>query len=166
MLYVLIEFANLLLAGLLAGEEFAICYGVRAPLTVLDPGPHIQLRQALIRRLRVLVPILFALTVASGVAILALGDSGAGSGSGHAFRCAGVLALLIFISITFFGTVPINKGALTWRLDAPPGNWRALVSRWEPLDIARCWAAVLAFAFFLTAVALRAAGPLAHHTQP
>jgi hypothetical protein len=155
MSYVLIEFVNLLLAGILAGEEFVICYGVRAPLAVLDQGPHIQLRQALIRRLGVLVPILFVMTAASGVALLLLG----GHGSGFGFRCAAVLALLTFILITFFGTVPINKGALAWRLDAPPGNWRALVDRWERLDIARCWAAVLAFAFFLTAVALQVAGP-------
>jgi hypothetical protein len=102
----------------------------------------------------VLVPVLFVLTAASGIAILTLG----GSGSGFGFRCAGVIALLTFSLITFLGTVPINKGALAWRLDAPPSNWRALVSRWERLDIARCWAAVLAFTFFLTAAAVQMSG--------
>ena len=51
----IIGFVNLLCVGLLAGEEFAICYGVRVPLASLDDQPHIQLRQALIYRLRVLV---------------------------------------------------------------------------------------------------------------
>jgi hypothetical protein len=49
-------FTNLLCAGTLAGEEFVIRYGVRAPVASLDPQPEVRLRQALIRRLPVLVP--------------------------------------------------------------------------------------------------------------
>jgi len=56
MLVEVLGFTNLLCAGMLAGEEFVIRYGVRAPVASLDPQPEIQLRQALIRRLRVLVP--------------------------------------------------------------------------------------------------------------
>jgi hypothetical protein len=68
-----LEFSNLLSAGILAGEEFVICYGVRAAVASLDQQPHIQLRQALIRRLRVLVPIIFGLTILSGAATTAFG---------------------------------------------------------------------------------------------
>jgi hypothetical protein len=32
---------SVLFAGLLAGEEFVIRYGVRGPLATLDDGPHI-----------------------------------------------------------------------------------------------------------------------------
>jgi hypothetical protein len=60
---------NVFCFGILAGEEFAICYGVRAPVVSLDERPHIQLRQALIRRLRVLVPAVFVLTILSGVGV-------------------------------------------------------------------------------------------------
>jgi hypothetical protein len=52
---------------------------------------------------------------------------------------------------TFLGTVPINAATLTWRSDAPPDNWRAMVGKWERLDTVRFWAAVVAFALFLTA---------------
>jgi hypothetical protein len=48
--------ASVLFAGLLAGEEFVIRYGVRGPLASLDDQPHILLRRALIRPLRVIVP--------------------------------------------------------------------------------------------------------------
>jgi hypothetical protein len=44
---------------------------------------------------------------------------------------------------------------LAWEPSAPPKNWPTLVSRWERLDTVRCWAAMAAFALFLTAVALR-----------
>jgi hypothetical protein len=54
--------------------------------------------------------------------------------------------------------VPINKGALQWPPDAPPANWRALIRRWERLDVIRSSAAVLAFACLLMAAAAQAAG--------
>ena len=43
----------------------------------------------------------------------------------------GALAVLVWTVTTFLGTVPINKATLTWRPDAPPTQWRAVVSRWE-----------------------------------
>jgi hypothetical protein len=145
----ILGFVNLLCVGILAGEEFTICYGVRAPVASLDDGPHIRLRQALINRLRVLVPVIFALTALSGIAVTIVN----GFGQGFAFRCAGLLALFTFIVLTLGGTVPINEAALTWNPAAPPTNWRALVKRWERLDTARCWLAVAAFALFLAAIA-------------
>ena len=147
---VILGFVNLLCVGILAGEEFTIRYGVRAPIASLDDRSHIQLRQALILTLRVLVPIVFGLSILSGVAAAFANGFDAGFG----FRCAGVLTLLIFIGVTLAGTVPINEAALAWNPVAPPANWRALVSRWERLDTVRCWAALAAFACFLTAMAL------------
>lgn len=146
--HTVIAFLNLFFAGLLAGEELVICFGVRATLSILDDPPQIRLRQALVRRLRVLVPILLGATVLSTIAALL-----ASAGPGFAVRCAGALVLVAFILITFFGTVPINQGVLTWRPDAPPADWRAQIRRWERLDIARCMGAVAAFALFLGAVA-------------
>jgi uncharacterized membrane protein len=143
---VVLEFVNLFCAGILAGIEFVVRYGLRGSIAVLDEQPQIRLRQALIRRLRTVVPAVFLLTAASSVAVTVL--------HGSAFRYAGLLAVLGWTLVTFVGTVPINKATLTWRPDAPPADWRALVGRWERLDSARWWAAVLAFALFLTAVAL------------
>jgi uncharacterized membrane protein len=151
---VVIEFIGLFLTGILAGEELVVRYGVRVPLAALDDRSHIQFRQGLIRTLRVLVPAIFLPAFAAGIAVAIL----AGTSAGFAFRWAGVLALLSWFLVTLFGTVPINEGALDWRPDAPPGNWKALVDRWERLNAVRTCAAVLAFAFFLTAVALRTTG--------
>jgi len=140
-----LEFFNLLFAGLLAGEEFVIRFGVRGPLAGLEQGTQIALRQALIRKLRVLVPTIFFLALLSGGAATALG----GGGSGFDLRCAGVLALLAFIGVTLGGTVPINKAALAWDPASPPPQWRTLVARWEMLDTVRTWAALAAFGLFL-----------------
>jgi uncharacterized membrane protein len=148
MLVNVLAFLNELCAGVLAGEEFVIRYGVRAPVASLEDRPHLQLRQALIRTLRVLVPAVFGLTTLSGIAVTALG----GSGLGLELRCAGLVALAAFISITLGGTVPINQAILTWDVAAPPKDWQALVRRWERLDTARTWAALAAFGLFLAAV--------------
>jgi hypothetical protein len=71
------------------GACSGIRYGVRAPVASLDPQPEIRLRQALIRRLRVLVPAIFGLAFFSGFAVTLL----EGFGPGFGLRCAGLLAL-------------------------------------------------------------------------
>jgi uncharacterized membrane protein len=156
---IVLEFINLFCTGLFAGIEFIVCFGVRGPLNVLDDQPHIQIRQALIRRLRVLVPAVFLPTAISGVTVAVL----EGTAPGFVFRCAGACAVLAWTLATFNGTVAINEAVLTWRPDAPPANWKAIIRRWERLDLVRTWAALTAFACFLTAVALRLAGIPAGH---
>jgi hypothetical protein len=148
MIHAIIDFLNLFFAGVLAGEELVICYGVRAVVAVLDQQPQIPLRHALIRKLRALVPAIFVLTALSGIAAMSLDRTRARFN----LRCMAALGLLVWIMATLFGTVPINENTRTWRPDAPPNNWRVLVGRWERFDMARCWAAVLSFAFLVAAV--------------
>ena len=146
-----LDLVNVFFAGMLAGIEFVIHYGLRAPAEVLDEQSQIQLRQALVLRLRVLVPAFFIPTAVSGIAITVL-DGGA---PGFWFRCAGVLAVLIWIVIRVIGTIPINSATLTWQLSAPPKNWKTLVNHAERFHDVGVWAAVLAFACFLTAMTFR-----------
>ncbi len=148
-----LDFVNLFFAGMLAGIEFVIHYGLRAPAEMLDEQSQIQLRQALVMRLRVLVPAFFVPTAVLGIALTVLN----GGTPGFWFRCAGVVAILTWIVIRVIGTVPINSATLTWQPSAPPKNWKALVNRAERFHIVGVWAAVLAFAFFLSATALKLA---------
>src|SRR5260370_10882746 len=104
-------------------------------------------------RLRVLVPAFF---VPAGVLGIALTVRGGGT-PGFWFRCAAVLAVCTWILIRIVGTVPINSATADWQLSAPPKNWKELVNRAERFHIVGVWAAVLALAFFFTAVALNLA---------
>ena len=88
-LVTILGFVNVFFAGILAGEEIVIHYGLRAPAEALDARSHIQLRKALVLRLRVLVPAFFVPTAVSGIAVTVLD----GAVPGFWFRCAGVLAL-------------------------------------------------------------------------
>ena len=146
-----LDFINLFFAGMLAGIEFVIHYGLRTPAEILDEQSQLQLRQALVLRLRVLVPAFFVPAAVLGIALTVL-NSGT---PGFWFRCAGVVAILTWIVIRVIGTVPINSATLTWQPSAPPKNWKALVNHAERFHIVGVWAAVLAFAFFLTAVGLK-----------
>ena len=148
-----LAFVNVFFAGMLAGIEFVIHYGLRAPAEMLDEQAQLQFRQALVLRLRVLVPAFFGPTAVLGIALTVLDTAAPGFG----FRCAGVVALLIWIGIRVIGTVPINSATLTWQPGAPPKNWKALVNHAERFHIVGTWAAVAAFALFLTAVALKLA---------
>jgi hypothetical protein len=132
---------GLFFAGLLAGEEVVVRFGVRGPLGALATEPQIRLRQGLIRNLRLLVPGIFLPTAALGIVVTSLHGNGA--------RAAAVAALLAWALVTFLGAVPINKAALEWRPEAPPPEWASLTRRWELLDTVRCWAAVVAFGLFL-----------------
>lgn len=148
-----LDFVNIFFAGMLAGIEFVIHYGFRGPSETLNDHSQLQLRQALVIRLRVLVPAFFAPTAVLGIALTFLN----GGTSGFWFRCAAVLAVCIWILIRVVGTVPINSATADWLLSAPPKNWKELVNRAERFHSVGVWAAVLAFAFFLTAVAFKLA---------
>ncbi|MEI9993277.1 MAG: anthrone oxygenase family protein [Rhizomicrobium sp.] len=145
----ILGFASVFFAGLLAGEEFVIRFGVRGPLAALDDAAHIRLRQALIRTLRILVPAIFALTFLATGAAIALG--GAAFDLAFALRCAGQLALLAFMVITLAGTVPINQAVLVWNPSAPPEGWRGAIRRWEKLDTVRTLLALGAFGLLAAA---------------
>jgi hypothetical protein len=150
--YVL-HFANLFFAGILAGMETAIHYGLHGSTQVLSDQSQIQLRQALVLRLRILVPAFFVPAAVSGIAVAVLD----GTAPGLWFHCAGMLAVLVWVIIRVIGTVPINSATLTWQAGAPPTNWRAQVDHAERFHILGVWAAVVAFASFLTAAALKLA---------
>ncbi len=146
----ILGFVVLFCAGILAGEEFVIYFGVRTPLASLEERPQMQLRQVLIRRLRVLVPGIFVPTIVSGVAVTLLG----GFGITFVIRCAALLGLVAWTLVTLQGTAPINSAIAEWNPDAPLKNWREQVNKWERFASVRPWASMFAFAMFLTAVAL------------
>jgi hypothetical protein len=135
--------------------EVAIHYGVRAPSESLDERSQLQLRQALVTRLRFLVPAFFVPTAVFAIAGILL-DS---TTPGEWFRLAGVLALIVWVVIRVIGTVPINSATLTWPLNAPPKNWKEQVTHAERFHDIGVGAAVVAFGCFLVAMGLAAAVP-------
>ncbi len=149
----ILDLVNVFFAGMLAGIEFVIHYGLRKPSEELPDHAQLQLRKALVMRLRVLVPAFFAPTAILGIGLTFLNTSE----PAFAFRCVAVIALFVWIVIRVIGTVPINSATADWQLNDPPADWKAQVARAERFHIIGAWAAILSFALFLIAVALKLA---------
>ncbi len=147
----ILNFVNLFFAGLLAGIEFVVHYGFRAPAEVLDARAQLQLRQAMVLRMRVLVPAFFFPTALTGLAVTVLN----GGTPGFWFRVVGMLAMFLWIMLRVVGTVSINSDTLTWQLDAPPKNWKARIDNAERYHNIGVYAVILNFVLFLIAVALQ-----------
>jgi hypothetical protein len=147
----ILQAVGVILAGILAGEEFIVRYEVQPALGNLDDRTHVAARIALVRALRVVVPVLMlaAAAVAVAVVVTAGGQHGAG------WRWAGLAALVAFMLLSFLGTVPINMKVVDWQPDHPPADWRAVVHRWQGLDTLRSTGAIVAFACFAIALAAR-----------
>src|SRR5262245_30608955 len=85
----ILDLVNVFFAGMLAGIEFVIHYGLRGPAETLDNHSQLQLRQALVLKLRVLVPAFFAPAAVLGIALMFLNSSA----PGFVFRCVALVAL-------------------------------------------------------------------------
>jgi Domain of unknown function (DUF1772) len=153
---ILLHFVNLFFAGMLAGIETAVHYGLGAPPKALSEQSQIQLRQVLVLKLRVLVPVFFIPTLASAIALTAID----GSAPGVWLRYTGLLALLVWIVIRVIRTVPINSATLTWNPDAPPKDWRVQVETSERFHVLGVCASVVAFVCFMAAMAAGLSVPL------
>jgi len=138
----IITIASVFLAGLLAGEELIVRYGVHPALIALDDVTQVRARQSLIYRMRVRVPVIFFATLGTAIASLVVG----GMDAGFAFRIASVVALAVWLGATFGGTVIINSAVIEWNAEAPPMNWRDMIVRWGRIDVVRSTAAIVAFA--------------------
>ncbi len=144
----IVEVLSVLLAGVLAGEELLVRWGVQPALTSLEDHAHLLARQALVRRLRIVVPALMAPTTVLVVAALVLG----GFGPGCVLRAVGTGCLVVFLLASFLGTVPINIRVDGWDAERPPADWKAVVRRWQRIDVLRSSAALAAFVFVLLAL--------------
>ncbi len=143
-----LEAANVFFAGLLAGAEVVIHYGTAIPYYLLAESAQIQVRQAMVRRLRVLVPILFLPTLlTTGMLAAMYKITGQIVLQGASLGC-----LLVWISVRVFATVRINSATVEWDATAPPAGWKELVARAERFHILGVWAAVCAFLLLLIAV--------------
>ncbi|EWM18929.1 DUF1772 domain-containing protein [Kutzneria sp. 744] len=147
-----LQAVGLFLAGTLAGEEFIVRYGVQPALRRLDDRAHVAARVALVRALRIVVPIIMLPTVLVAVAVVIVDAGGAGAG----WRWAGTAALGAFLLFSFLGTVPLNMKVADWQPDNPPADWRTTVLRWQRIDVLRSSAAIIAFLCLVVAFAAQA----------
>lgn len=120
---------NLLLAGVLVGNEFGSWAAVHPALGTLPPAAQVRSEQAITRRYGQMMPFLMIAAIVSCLPVLAL----ARDRRSAAFRCplAATFLFLGMLGITFAGNMPINRRLLQASPDAPPADWSELRGRWD-----------------------------------
>ncbi len=124
MLPCLVDFANLLLAALLAGSAFTV-WLVLNPAG-LEASQYVVLQQQAIRKLNVLLPLMGAVVIVLTLITIALEHA-------QLTRLLLIGALAGFVVsalITRLGNQPINAVVIAWNPAAPPANWTAFCDRW------------------------------------
>ena len=103
-----VRFANLLLAGTLAGNEFGTWAAVHPAVERLSPPGRLRAEQELTRRFGAIMPAWMGAALASSFAATVLGRGSAG------FRPTlfGTLCFAAMLASTRLGNVPINARTL------------------------------------------------------
>lgn len=149
MLYRTVRFANLVLAGMLAGNEFGTWAAVHPSLEKLNPPERIRAEQEVTRRFAAIMPAWMGSAVAS--CVLALVSSRGKAG----FRgtLLGTACFLGMLASTRIGNVPINDRVLEMDPERDQDEFVRLRERWDRLHALRV-ALTVAGVGFLTSGAL------------
>lgn len=128
--------ANLILAGMLTGNEFSGLLAVYPALGTVSPPARLQAEQAIYRRYGRIMPFYMSATIASFLPVLALVRDR--RSPAFRFTLAGMLCFAAMLGVTLTRNLPINK-----RIEALPATegsyheFRELRERWDRLHTAR-----------------------------
>ncbi len=124
-----VRFLNLLLAGVLTGNEFGGFVGFHPALYELPTEAHTRAERAITSRFGRLMPPFMTAAIVSFVPILSLvRDRRSPS---FVFTLVGMLCYATMLAVTFAGNMPINRQVL--KLDPET------VSREELIELRRRW---------------------------
>ena len=123
------RFVNLMLAGVLTGNEFGGLVGTHPALRTLSTTSHIQAEQAVTRRYGALMPFVMTSTILSCIPVLSLVPDRRSA----TFRCTlwGMLCYVGMLVVTFGGNMPINRRVLQLSPESPPADWFEMRARWD-----------------------------------
>ena len=133
MMYRTIRFANLVLAGMLAGNEFGTWAAVHPSLGKLRPPERIRAEQEVTKRFATIMPLWVGSTIISCLATLVVSRGSAG------FRntLLGTACLVGMLASTRLGNVPINSRILEIDPEKEQEEFAALRERWDQLHTLR-----------------------------
>jgi hypothetical protein len=125
--------ANLVLAGMLAGNEFGTWAAVHPSIGKLGPEERIRAEQEITRRYAAIMPAWMGSTVVSCVLALLLSRGSAGF-RGTLLGAACFVAMLLSTRI---GNVPINNRVLEMDPERDQEEFARLRERWDRLHTLR-----------------------------
>jgi uncharacterized membrane protein len=133
MIYRTVRFANVVLAGMLAGNEFGTWAAVHPSLEKLSPPERIRAEQELTRRFSAIMPVWMGSTVVSCVLALLFSRGSAGFRS----TLLGTACFAGMLASTRIGNVPINERVLEIDPEQDQEEFAELRKRWDRLHTLR-----------------------------
>jgi hypothetical protein len=128
--------ANLMLAGMLTGHEFAGFMAIYPALGKLPPLARLQAEQEIYRRYGKIMPFYMSSTIASFLPTLTLIQNR--KSPAFRFTLAGMTCFAAMLMVTLTKNLPINKRIEDLRTEeASFEEFRELRERWERLHVAR-----------------------------
>ena len=140
-----IRSANLVLAGMLAGNEFGTWAAVHPSLGKLDPAERIRAEQEITRRYGTIMPAWMGSTVVSCILALVLSRGSTGFRS-TLFGTACFVGMLLSTRI---GNVPINNRVLEIDPEKDQEEFARLRERWDRLHTLRVALNVVGLGFLV-----------------
>jgi len=146
----IIDFADLLLAGLLTGAIFGAAL-IMSPAG-LDATTYVIAQQNGIRALNSIMPLLGAATIILTLvaAFIASGDPARTN-----LLFAAAAGLIVVGLVTRFLNQPINAIVMTWNANSPPADWTALRDAWWRWHLVRLALALAALSLVIAAALRR-----------
>jgi len=129
----IVRFANLVLAGMLAGNEFGTWAAVHPSLEKLGPEARITAEQEITRRYAAIMPAWMGSTVVSCVLAVLFSRGRAGFRS----TLLGAACLVGMLASTRIGNVPINNRVLEMDPEKDQEEFTQLRKRWDSLHTLR-----------------------------
>jgi len=145
MLYRIVRLANLMLAGMLAGNEFGTWAAVHPSLGKLGPEERIRAEQEITRRYAAIMPVWMGSTIASSVLAVLLSRESAGFRS----TLLGAACFVGMLVSTRVGNVPINNRVLELDPKNDQEEFARLRERWDRLHTLRVALNVVGLGFLV-----------------
>jgi len=145
-----IDFANLLLAALVAGTMFGIWLGYNP--AGLNANVYVEQQQHAIGALNVVLPVLGGITVLLTLIAAALT---AGDRQRLALLLSAAACFVVAGLVTRFLNQPINAVVMTWSADSPPANWMQLRDDWWRWHVMRLTAGICGLSLLIAATLKR-----------
>ena len=140
------RFANLMLAGMLAGNEFGTWAAVHPSLEKLAPRERIRAEQQVTRRYAAIMPAWMGAAVASCLLALLFSRGSAGFRS----TLLGAACFAGMLISTRLGNVPINERVLQLDPERDQGEFAGLRERWDRLHALRVALNVAGLGFLIS----------------
>jgi Domain of unknown function (DUF1772) len=130
------QFVNLLLTGVLTGNEFGSWAGLHPALHELPQQAHVRSEQAVTRRYGQMMPTLMTGALVTFVPVLSLSSNR--RSLSFLFGLVGMLCYATMLAITITGNIPINRRTLELDPDTSSREeFLELRARWDRLHTAR-----------------------------